>query len=197
MLTSYSTRSTRLVLAAAVVSSVLLAGAALADKPAVKRLNGRVFGGYAYDRIAQASVTEGGSSAFVPATTERGWGLGGALTIPVFHRFGTRLVVSGGMADFEQLSAPGFTGSQSDGAHAGGGVDFFVRDPDAAYINLGYRFGWEDPVDGSSDAFTTNSVVVDVGIFIPDQGDGASRLERILRVRKVETQQHRVLGRGQ
>jgi hypothetical protein len=147
------------------------ASPAWATKPAVRSVNGQVFGGYAYDEAASATVSEGGSSVYVPTDEVQGWQVGGILTVPVVHWLGARIAASGGLFDVEQNAGSGFTGSDADEPLAEGSLELFVRDPEIGTFGLGYRFGWSDP-PGVGDRLLENALLVDVGVYIPDQGLG-------------------------
>jgi len=144
---------------------------AWATKPAVRGVNGHVFGGYGYDEAASATVVEGGTQVYVPTRETQGWQVGGVLTVPVVRWLGARVAASGGLLDVEQNAGSGFPGSDANQAVAAGGVELFVRDPDIGAFGVGYRFGWSDP-PGVGDRLLENALLVDLALYVPDQGLG-------------------------
>jgi hypothetical protein len=158
--------------AAAVGLACVVASPAGATKPAVRAVNGQIVGGYAYDHAGAATISEQGSSVYVPTREEKDWDVGGILTVPVVHWLGARVNVTGGMADIENLAGGGFAGSDAQATRVEAGADLFVRNPDVGFFGLGYRFGWEDPPE-AGDRLLVNSLVVEPGFYIPDQGLGA------------------------
>jgi hypothetical protein len=145
---------------------------ALASKPAVKEMNGRVFAGYVYEQVDGTSRQVGNSSVTLPESTLGEWGVGGVLTVPILSWLGGRVAVAGGNRSFELKSEPGFVGSTRNTSWVEAGLSLFVRDPELGYFDLGYVYDWEDGSGSLVGKKTVNELVVSAGFFIPDQGIG-------------------------
>jgi hypothetical protein len=145
---------------------------ALAAKPAVKEINGRVFGGYLYENIDRDTQSAGNSSVTVPGSKEGAWRVGGAVTAPLLDWLGGRLLFAGGQSSLDIQSEPGIAGSTIDS----GGIDMsatlFARDPEFGHVDIGYRFGWQDPSGSIVDRRLFHGIDLDAGFYIPDLGAG-------------------------
>jgi hypothetical protein len=145
---------------------------ALSAKPAVKELNGRVFGGYSYENIDRGAQSAGNSSVTVPGSKDGAWRVGGAVTAPLLDWLGGRLLLAGGQSSLDLQSDPGIAGSTVDS----GGIDMsatlFARDPELGHVDVGYRFGWQNPSGSIVDRGIVHGVDVGAGFYIPDLGAG-------------------------
>jgi hypothetical protein len=151
---------------------LLLPSIARAGKPAVKEINGRVFGGYRYESTGRAEAFAINQATFLAGTNEGTWLIGGVVTTPIFDFLGGRVFVSGGQNTLEFESELGFPGNTFDGGRVDAGGVLFVRNPEFGYFDLGYRFGWESSSNPLIDRVIVNALIIDAGFYIPDQGPG-------------------------
>lgn len=171
---SHTTRSRRLhgLVGLVALAALVAAGAALAEGPAVDRVNGSVFGGYGYGEAASASVSAGGPTTFLPGSERQGPFAGATFTFPIGERLGGRVIGAGELISVEQPPEGAFPGSDASGWGAAAGVDLFVRDPEVGFFSLGYRFGIGDPAEDGADDLLSNGLSLGAGYFIPDQDLG-------------------------
>jgi hypothetical protein len=148
---------------------LVLPANARATKPAVKQINGRVFGSYLYESIDGAEAVAGTSSVTLPGSNDGVWDLGGVVTAPLFDWLGGRLRLAGGKSSLELQGAPGFAGSTVDSGRIDAGLTIFARDPELGHFDVGYRFGWENPSGSIVDKSIVNGVTLAGGFYIPDQ----------------------------
>ncbi len=145
----------------------------LASKPAVKAVNGRLFGGYSYsetDRETQSLSLNSETFEYLFAGSEvRSWHTGGSLSFPILHWLGGALALRGGESTFDEIGEPEFGLADSSvdtrGVRTGGSL--FIRDPEIGYVGVGYDFDWSDApsVDVRSDI---HSASIAAGLYIPD-----------------------------
>lgn len=155
-----------------ILGPVSLAGDARATKPAVKQWNGSILGGYVYDRTQRDAQAVGNRSSFLPTTSKHSWTLGGVVTAPLYRALGARLLFAVGQSTTERSGAPSFAGTTVDADRIDAAAVLFLRDPELGHLDLGYRFRWEKPSGLAIEREMTNTVTLDAGFYIADQGLG-------------------------
>lgn len=145
---------------------------ALAAKPAVKELNGRAFAGYRYENLSGDTQRAGNSSVTLAGSEEGSWILGGVVTAPLLEWLGGRLLLAGGQSSLDVQGVSGLAGSTVDTGRIDASAVLFARDPEFGHVDVGYRFGWQDPSGSLIERRFVHGVDIDAGFYIPDLGVG-------------------------